>query len=142
MPRVIWKGNCNTIIVMTQIVPPGDVQLNTQSELAISISGENKRAPVGVRTCHISNYASDGGSCLGEDDKYNLHVFLMSGKTERLSTVLPCTLLTSEAMMQSDHLHLRKSIKIQSRPRQVWDREVRSWYICSVWLNINAEPFK
>lgn len=119
MPCVIWKAICNTIIMMTQSMPPGDVQLNTQSEVAISISSENKCVPVGVRTCQISNYASDGGSCLREGDKYNLHVFLMSGKTERLSTVLPCKLLTSEDMMQSNHLHLRKSIKIQSRFRQV-----------------------
>lgn len=45
--------------------------------------------------------------------------FLTSGKTERLSTVLRLKLLTSEDMMQSNHLHLRKTIKIQSRFKQV-----------------------
>lgn len=100
---------------MTQSKPPGDVQLNIQSEAAISISSQNKCVPVGVRICQISNYASDGGSRRGEGDKYNLHVFLTSGKTERLSTVHPRKLLTSGDMMQSNHLHLRKeNIKIQS----------------------------
>lgn len=46
--------------------------------------------------------------------------FLTSGKTERLSKLLPRTLLTSQNMMQSNHLHLRKTIKIQSRSKQVW----------------------
>lgn len=119
MPCVIWKKNCNTIIMMTQSTPPGDVQPNAQSEVAISISSQNKCVPVRVRICQISNYASDGGSRHQEGDKYNLHVFLMSGTTERLSAALPRKLLTSEDMMQSNHLHLRKAIKIQSRCRQV-----------------------
>lgn len=109
---------------MTQSTPPGDVQLNIQSEVAISISSENKCVPVGVRMCQISNYASDGGSRHRGGDKYNLHVSLTSGKTERLSTVLPLTLLTSEDMMQSNHLHLRKTIKIQSRFKQVWGKRI------------------
>lgn len=114
------KGTAiNTIIMMTQSTPPGDVQLNIQSGVAISISGENKCVSAGVRICQISNYTSDGGSRHREGDKYNLHVFLMSGKTERLSTVLRRKLLTSEDVMQSNHLHLRKTIKIQSRFKQV-----------------------
>lgn len=35
--------------------------------------------------------------------------FVTSGKTERLSTVLPRKLLTSEDVMQSNHLHQRKN---------------------------------
>lgn len=93
--------------------------MNIQSEVAISISGGYKCISDGVRICQLSNYASDGGSRHREGDKYNLHVFLTSGKTERLSTVLPGKLLTSEDMMQSNHLHQRKSIKIQSRFKQV-----------------------
>lgn len=100
---VVWKrGNCNTIITVTRGKPPTDVQLNIQSEVAISISNENKCVSAGVRISQISNYANGGGSHRQEGDKYNLHVFLTSGKTERLSTVLPCKLLTSEDMMQSD----------------------------------------
>jgi len=109
---------------MTQSKPPGDVQLNIQSEVAISISSENKCIPVGVRIRQISNYACDGGSRHREGDKYNLHVFLMSGKTERLSTVLCRKLLTSEDTMQSNHLHLRKTIKIRSRLKQVWEKRI------------------
>lgn len=124
MPCVIWKGNCNTIIMVTQSKPPGDVQLNIQSEVAISISSGYKCVPVEVRICQISNYASDGGSRHREGDKYNLHVFLTSGKTERLSTALPRKLLTSEDMMQSNHLHLRKTIKILSRFTQVWEKRI------------------
>lgn len=101
-----------------------DVRLNIQSEVAISISSGYKCVPVGVRICQISNYASDGGSRHREGDKYNLHVFLTSGKTERLSWVLPRKLLTSEDMMQSNHLHLRKTIKIQSRLKQVWEKRI------------------
>lgn len=74
--------------------------------------------------CQISNYASDGGSRHREGDKYNLHVFLTSGKTEKLSTVHPRKLLTSEDMMQSNHLHLRKTIKIQSRFKQVRGKRI------------------
>lgn len=96
-------GGCNTIITVTHGMPPTDVQLNIQSEVAISISSENKCISAGVRISHISNYASDGGSHRREGDKYNLHVFLTSGKTKRLSAVLPCKLLTSEDMMQSNH---------------------------------------
>lgn len=76
------KGSCNTV---AQRTAPRDVQLNIQSEVAISISRASKCVPVGVRTCQISNYASGGGSWYREGDKYNLHVVLTSGKTERLS---------------------------------------------------------
>lgn len=116
----------------------------------------NKCVPVGVRICQISNYASDGGSRHREGDKYNLHVFLTSGKTERLSTVLPCKLLTSEDMMQSNHLHLRKTIKIQSRFKQVWEKRIEgtgdernkekivvaAWYILSEPENKQIIPHK
>lgn len=93
---------------MTRSTPAGDVQLNIHPDVAVSISSQNKCVPVGVRICQISNYASDGWSRHRGGDKYNLHVFLTSGKTERLSTVLSRKLLTSEDVMQSDHLHLRK----------------------------------
>lgn len=84
------------------------MHLNIQSEVAISISGGYKCVPVGVRICQISNYGGDGGSRHRGGDKYNLHVFLTSGRTERLSAGLPRKPLTSEDMMQSNHLHLRK----------------------------------
>ncbi len=111
---------------MTRSSTPRDVQLNIQSEVAISISGGYKCVPVGVRICQLSNHASDGGSCQREGDKYNLHALLTSGKTARLSTVLPGKLLTSEDMMQSNHLHLRKSIKIQSRLSRCERRGLRA----------------
>jgi len=97
-PGLFGHATENTITVMTT-----DVEQNTQSEVAISVSSGNKCVPVGVRVCQISNYASDGGSRHREGDKYNLYVFLTSIETERLSTGLPRKLLTSEDMMQSNH---------------------------------------
>lgn len=129
------KETGSTTIAMTQRMTPGDVQLNIQSEAAISISIKNKCFPVGERVCQISNYAWEGGSRHREGDKYNLHVFLMSGKTERLSTVLCCKLLTSEDMMQNNHLHLRKTIKIQSRFKQVLEKRIEG----TAWNGWNKE---
>lgn len=42
-----------------------------------------KCVPAEVRTRHISNYPADGGSRHRGGDKWNLHVVLTSGKTER-----------------------------------------------------------
>lgn len=75
--------NGNTIILLTWIIAHRDLQLNAQSWVEISISFENKRILAEVTVCQILNYASDGGSRRQEGDKYNLHVFLTSGETER-----------------------------------------------------------
>lgn len=151
------KGNSNTITTMTRRTRHPEMcswisNLRSQFQSV----AQNKCAPAGVRICQISNYATDGGSCHREGDKYNLHVFLTSGKTERLSTVLPRKLLTSEDMMQSNHLHLRKTIKIQSRFKQVWEKRIEgtgdarnkekvvaaAWYILSEAQNKQIIPRK
>lgn len=77
MPRAILKENYSIMAQSTL-----DVQLNIQSEAAISISIGHKRIPLRANICQISNYASDGGSRHRGGDKYNLHVSLTSGKRE------------------------------------------------------------
>lgn len=68
---------------MTRSTALREERLNMQSGVAISISGAYECVPVEVRARCISNYPCHGGSRHHEGDKWNLHVALTGGKTER-----------------------------------------------------------
>lgn len=82
------------------------------------------RSSYRVRICQISNYACDGGSRHREGDKYNLHVFLMSGKIERLFHGSPSQAINFRGYDAKYNLHLRKNIKIQSRFKQMGEKRI------------------
>lgn len=96
---------------MTRSTALGEERLNMQSWVAISISGAYEWVPVEVRASRISNYPCDGGSRHREGDKWNLHVVLTGGKTDReafSAGALSTKPSTSGEMMQNNHFHLRE----------------------------------
>lgn len=112
---------------MTRSTALGEERLNMQSWDAISISGAYECVPAEVRARCISNYPCHGGSRHRGGDKWNLHVVLTGGETERL--------LLRRPSIKSHQLQGRRwkiiifiwgkeTINIPLRFKQVWENRI------------------